>query len=170
MNKRKRNTLAIVGALVLVAICWLVFQPKTNDSDQIKVALLSAVKASKEGRAGGVVEYLASNVQVNGQKYDVNRQFTSFIRQYHPDITLGSLEPKINGDHATLTTDLQISILKNTATLPGVTFTFEKEHDTKWLIFPSQDWKVTGASAPDEAYQQFIGQIPGGDFGGGGLW
>jgi hypothetical protein len=172
VNNKKRNVWIGTVLLIIGLVGFMLFRPKPNDSAQITTALTSAVKASKEGRSGGVMEYLASNVQVNGEKYDVNRQFSEFIRQYHPDIALGAINPKINGDQATVTTDLDISLLNHDVRMQSVTFTLQKEHETTLLIFHSEEWKVTGASAPAEAYQQIISEMPsmGGLGSGVGLW
>ena len=157
MNKNR--LLPALIAVVIVVIGWFMFGPKPSDSDQIKNALESALKASKEGRPGGVVEFLAGDVVVNGNHYDVNRQFTSFIRRFHPDITVGAVNPDINGDSATVTSDIQFTVFNKTVSLPGVTFTFKRVHETKWLVFPSDDWKITGAGAPESGYQQIINDL-----------
>ncbi|HEY3780443.1 MAG TPA: hypothetical protein VGL56_05125 [Fimbriimonadaceae bacterium] len=170
MNRKKLQALIGLALVFIGTVGFILLRPKPSDQDQIQTALANAVKASKEGRAGGVVEYLASNVQVNGEKYDINNQFASFIRKYHPDIKLGAINPKIDGDDATVTTDLDISLLNNSIKMPNVTFKLHKEHDKTLLFFPSEHWKVTGASAPEEAYQQIMGEISSSGGMGGGLW
>jgi hypothetical protein len=160
---RKLLTPILVICVVGVAM-FLLSHQKHDDRAEIEASLKSALKASREGRAGGVMEYLTSHVVVNGVHYNVDRQFSNFIRRYHPDITLGAVAPVIKGDNATVTSDIQFSVLTNSIDIPNVTFTLHREDTRKWLLFPDQEWKVTGATAPEEQYQQILDQL---QFAGG---
>jgi len=163
VNKNNHTLVAIAGVVVIAAGGWMLFGRKTDDQSQIKSALENAVKASKEGRPGGVVEYLTNHIEINGVVYNVGPQFAKFIKQYHPDITLENIEPVIHGDHATVTSDLQLSFLAHSTKVHNVTFSLEKQTGTTWLVIPSHDWVVTGAVAPEEQYKQIISELPGVD-------
>ena len=159
---KAKSTKYLPVILLVIAAAVLVFVlagAKHDDKAEIETALKGALQASREGRPGGVVEYLASDVEVNGQHYDVNRQFDNFIRKYHPDITLGEIKPDIEGDKATVTSDIQFSVMTQSVDIPDVTFTLKREDTRKWLVIPSQEWKVTGASAPEQGYQQILSQL-----------
>lgn len=158
-SKGKRILLVAVLAAAAAGGYVAFAGSKHDDRAEIAQALQEAVKASREGRPGGVVAYLASNVVVNGQRYDVNGQFENFIRKYHPDITLGKLNPKIVGDDATVKSDIEFSVLNQSLDVPEVTFTLRREHTTKWLILPDQEWKVTGATAPEQDYEQIESEL-----------
>ena len=158
-TKSKKYTPIIVLLVALGVGAYLLATAKHDDRAEIETALKSALKASREGRAGGVIEYLTANVDVNGQAYNVNQQFANFIRKYHPDITLGECDPKIEGDNASVKSDIQFSVLTQSIDVQQVTFTLHREKTRKWLFFPDQEWKVTGASAPDAEYQQILAQL-----------
>ncbi len=160
MNGQAKKILppVLVVVLILVAVVML-SGAKHDDKAEIENALASAVKASKEGRAGGVVAFLASNVVINGQSYNINQQFDSFVRKYHPDITLGAMEPEIQGDSAKVTTDIQFTVMTQSVDIKEVTFTLEKQSGHKWLFFPDQEWKITGATAPEAGYSQVLSEL-----------
>lgn len=160
MTKQSTKYLpALLLVILVVALGFYLAGAKHDDRAEIETALKGALKASREGRPGGVVEYLASDVVVNGEHYNVNRQFDNFIRKYHPDITLGEVKPDIEGDKATVTSEIQFSVLNQSVDIPEVTFNLERVKTRKWLVFPSQEWKLTGASAPEKGYEQILSQL-----------
>ncbi len=160
MNKKNTKYLPVIAGVVAVAIVvFLLVGAKHDDKAEIETALKNTLQASREGRPGGVVEYLASDVVVNGEHYNVNRQFDDFIRKYHPDITLGEVKPDIVGDKATVTSEIQFSVANQSVDIPDVTFNLQRQQTRKWLVIPSQEWKVTGASAPEKGYEQILSQL-----------
>src|SRR5947209_17946641 len=80
-----------------------------DDKQQIKAALQDAIKASREGRPGGVVELLANNFEINGVNPDI-RQMADFIKRNHPEVTIPNQDPVINGDTAQITSDVAINV------------------------------------------------------------
>jgi len=157
---------AIVGiaCLALAGGIWLVFSPGPSDQEQIKEALAKSIKASREGRPGGVLELLSSNFKVNNTEYSTSStNFTNAIRNYKPDLKVANTTPAISGDQATIISDvtLDASILSmhKTVDIPQATFTFHKESGTKWGLIPSKDWKLDQVTIPQSSVDQVMAQF-----------
>jgi hypothetical protein len=131
-----------------------------SDRDQIQNALDEAILASKEGRPGGVLDYLSRNFKVNEEQFR-QRDIARTIREMKPSITLANREPEIQGGQASITTNVQLSVLTFKVEVPEVTLKFEKEQTTKFLIFPVKDWKLTNVTLPDHVVEQVRGQFGG---------
>lgn len=149
-----------MAVLVVAGGLWIILGPQPSDQEQITEAMNNAVKASREGRPGGVVEYLADSFEVNNTKYDVSRQVADAIQKYHPDIELSTTQAKVNGDSATVSTDVKLRILSKSISIPDVTFKLHKDVETKWLVLPTKSWKLEGASVPPEAVPAVLSQMP----------
>src|SRR2546423_6864335 len=156
MNRNSRIVVGIILALVVVGVLWILLGPKPNDKEQIKEALNNAIKASKEGRPGGALEYLADSIVVNGTKYQTGQQVANAIKKFKPDVKVQTMDPVVNGDKGTITSDIELSIAIKTISIPNVTFQFGKEQGHKWLVVPSSDWKLEGVSLPQESVDAIV--------------
>lgn len=147
--------------LIIGGALYLLLAPGPSDADQIRTALRESIKASKEGRPGGVIEYLSDSFTVNGQSYGNTAQIAQTIRQYKPDVTVESDDPVVVGDVATITTPvtLEQSLMHVSLKVSSVTFTFHREAGTSWLIIPTKRWKLEGVSIPPEVIQQVSSQF-----------
>jgi hypothetical protein len=129
-----------------------------SDAKLIQEALQEAITASKEGRPGGVLDKLSDTFKVNSQEPG-QRNVADFVKKSHPDITLSNSTPVIEGDTATITSDVAISVeflnQKQSFNAPGVKMVFKKEDARDWLIFPGKKWHLSDVTLPENA-------IPGG--------
>ena len=144
--------------MIVSAVFFLSKSP--SDHDQIQQALERSIKASKEGRPGGVLEYLSDNFQVNSVHY-TGRNIADTIKQYKPDVSVATTEPVINGDHATITSGvtLTIPLVNRSIQVRSVTFSFDKELGTKFLVIPTKDWKLVKVSVPQEVVDQVASEV-----------
>ena len=121
---------------------------RPDDQTLIKQALDESIKASREGRPGGVMDKLSMNVKVNDQEYSGNsRQIADFIRNSRPDISFTSSKAIITGDEARIISPahLKTQILTQSIErdLSSVTLVFKREDDREYLVFPVKKWKLT---------------------------
>jgi hypothetical protein len=148
----------VILLLLVGGIGWYMLSPAESDQQQIKDALNNAIKASRQGQAGGVMELLSSNFKLNDVHYAAGLDVEKAINRLKPDVEVQKPDPVINGDSATITSPVRLSILSRSLDLSSVTFVFKREHDKKWLVIPSTNWKLESASIPPEVEQQFLTQ------------
>jgi hypothetical protein len=148
--------LLILGTLLVLLIggrALLTTLNPPNDKALIVEALKESIKASKEGRPGGVMDKLSSNLSYNGENESGNQgQIAKFIKESRPDVTVTQMEPVVTGDEATIHSpvDLKVEMLgfNQKRHLKDVTITFRKEEDHEWLIFPTRKWKLAEVHVP----------------------
>lgn len=162
-----------LALVLLVGRVGLGFLRAPDDATLIREALTEATKAAREGRPGGVLDNISTQVAVNGESYGGQgldtRQFADTIRKLSPDVRLTSTDATITGDEARVVTPAEVSygILNARASLPlgKVTIVLKKEADRDFLIVPTHRWRVSGVEIPSEEAQKIIGAF-GGNFGG----
>ncbi len=156
MNVNKTKLWVSIGAAVVIVIgvlgSGLLGGP--SDKELIQTALKESIAASREGRPGGVLEYLSKNFTVNSEQYGT-RDIARTIREMKPNVELEQNEPKINGDSATITSPvkLSLSLPPVSYTVSEVTMSFGRESARKWLIFPTTRWRLKGVDIPDQVVE-----------------
>jgi hypothetical protein len=163
MGKSKRAFL-IVGTLLLMLIGGKVFialNSPQDDRKQIQEALADSIKASKEGRAGGVLDKLSANIKYNDQDVaGASRDIARYIRDNKPDIEVQNTDPDVKGDEASIVSPvtLKMSLLGQSMSreLKEVTLIFRKEPDRAFLIFPTTRWKLAEVRVPDTSVSSLI--------------
>lgn len=164
MNKLTKIAVASGTAIVLIVgliasgVCG-----GPSDGELIDQALTESVAASREGRPGGVLEYLSKNFSVNDEQFGT-RDIAKTIRDLKPNVELESRKPLIAGDSATITSPvrLSVSLPPVSYTISQVTLSFSKEESRKWLIFPAKQWRLTKVEIPAEVVEEVRGQFSGG--------
>lgn len=160
----KKSWLLVGGAIAALILAlgsvWL-FQP--SDEELIRQALDESVAAGREGRPGGVLEYLSESFQINTLEPIRRIDIARVVRLNRPNVTLGSWEPRIAGDLAVVQTvaDVELGgteegggaldVLKLPKTqfrLDAVTIRLRRETDRRWLIVPVKKWRVISVTAP----------------------
>ena len=131
-----------------------------SDKELIKIALDEAITASKEGRPGGVLDFLSRKFEVNGQQYG-SGDIAKTIKEMKPDVTIEKPDPTVNGDSATITSPVRLSVLTMGMNISEVTITFARETGTKWLIFPTKKWRMVEVDVPDNVVQEVQSQYGG---------
>ncbi len=146
---------AVLVLLVGVRVIMGVLRPP-NDKALILQALSASIKASKEGRPGGVMDKISANIKYNGENEGGNsREIARFIRNSRPEVTVFQMNPIVTGDEATIISpiDLSVSLLgiNQSRHLNEVTMVFRKEEDHDWLIIPSRRWKLAEVHVPSSS-------------------
>jgi hypothetical protein len=137
----------IVGVL-LIGKVGLGFLNQPDDKTLISQAIKEAQSASKEGRPGGVLDFLSFDLDVNGNKVEgTRRDIAQYIKNSKPDIELTSIEPIITGEDARLetpaTVKIGVAMFSKAVTIPSVVVNLKKEVDREWFIIPKKSWKIT---------------------------
>jgi hypothetical protein len=151
----------ILLALLVVAIGGKYILGALNPPDDkalIKAALADAIKASREGRPGSVIDKLAANFKVNGQEFG-NRSIADVIKTSHPDVVIKDSDPLVSGESAQINSDMTVSgdILgtRYSKDLKDVQLLFKKEAATDYLIFPTTKWHLAAARLSPEQIAEF---------------
>jgi len=163
--------LVVVGLLVVVVgVKAFLTMRGPSDDVLVKQALDEAIKASKEGRPGGVMDYLSDSLTINAES-PTRRKIADFIKQSHPEIQVQNSEPVIRESegtaqinspvHIKLTMPLGGSTVERT--IPNVTLRFQREDAREWLIIPTRQWRLKEVTVPAESVPADL--ISG--FGGG---
>lgn len=159
MNRTAKTVLGV--ALVAVAAFgarMLLFGP--SDRELIHQALDESIVAGKEGRPGGVLDYLSQSLTVNSEQLVDRRQIADFVRKAKPDVTLGPISPEIQGDMATVLTSVQVKFsgfgMSVDKEIPKVTITLRKESAVKWLVFPASQWRIVSVTVPSESLEGLV--------------
>lgn len=140
-----------VFALLLALAAPFVFAP--SDKDLISEALKESIKASREGRPGGVMEYLSGSLKYNQESVSDRGSVADYIKMARPDVIVEDPRPTITGDTATITSPVTVSMEVGPMSFPmrieRAVITFSKETGRKYLILPAPVWRITSISAPE---------------------
>lgn len=158
-----KKILGITGGVVVLLLVGKValgFLNQPDDKTLIREAVLEAQKASREGRPGGVLDFLSNSLVVNeGEAGGYKGEIAKFIKNQKPDVEFQSLEPQIFGETARIETQgsVKVSILSFTkdVPIPNVVINLKKEVDHEWLIIPKKSWKITEIRAPMVDFSSF---------------
>jgi len=160
VNKTGKTLIGIVIAIAVVFGIRVALTLSANGDDRkmISQALGEAIKASREGRPGGVVELLSDSLKVNNIDVGPNqRQITQFIREQKPDVVVQDPSPQITGDEARIVSPVELDLgLLGKRNLSEVTLIFRKEDSTAFLVFPTRKWRLTEVRAPENAVTELM--------------
>ena len=139
--------LALIGGRIALGL-----SAHPSDDKQIQDELQRSIEASREGRPGGVMDMLSSQLSYNGQDASGNLgQVAQFIKKQRPDITVEKPDPIITGDEAHIVSPVDISVSflgqQKSFHLKNVTLAFQRESTRKYLFFPSTTWRLTNVRA-----------------------
>ena len=159
-----KKILGVTGGIVLllaVGKIGLGFLNQPDDKTLITEAIKEAQKASKEGRPGGVLDFLdipqlkVNEVEAAGASKDI----ANYVKNMKPDIEFTKIEPIITGDDARIETTAKVKIgvamFTRDMKLPNVVINLKKEVDHEWLFIPKKSWKITEIRAPDADLASF---------------
>lgn len=154
MAETKKVVAGFLGlAVVLVGVkVGLAMMNQKDDATLINEAVNQAVLASKEGKPGGVMEFLSANLKFNGTEVASDKgRIANFVKNSKPEFEFASLTPQIFDTNARIETaaKMKIGILKFTqdVEIPKVIIHLEKEEDREWLIIPKRTWRITNIEA-----------------------
>lgn len=163
MKAAKFGLIALL--LVGVVAVGLRFGASASVSDRalIDQALDEAILASKEGRAGGVLDLLSRQLEVNGEPILQRGEIADFIKKQKPDVTIERTPLKLSEDGKTaemkapVSVKLKLLTFEKTFTFQNVTFAFAKEEATEYLVIPTKKWRIVRVTAGDFDPDQFAG-------------
>jgi hypothetical protein len=164
MKLNKPLVWIIVAVLAIAGIRFAISSLNApNDQEQIQLALAESIKASKEGRPGGVMDKLSANLKLNDMDTSGNRrQIAQYIKENQPDVTVLDKQAVITGDEAQIKSpvDLSLNFLgqKMERRIEDVTMVFRREDDRAYLIFPTKKWKLAEVHVPPESVSLFMQQ------------
>lgn len=173
---KKKPILIVAGILVLlIGVRVVMGLSGADDKKLIQEALAESIKASKEGRPGGVMDKISDKLVVNSEQVGKS-QIGNVIRDMKPDVEVLKQDPIITGEEAQITSPVRLKVSlpigNGTAfdqTINDVTLIFAKESATDWLIIPTTKWRLREVKLPDDVMNQ-IGGLGGlGGFGGMGF-
>lgn len=147
---------ASIGLLVLLVAGKYVANTYFGPSDEtlIKKALDDALVASREGRPGGVLDFLGDSFKVNSTAIG-GRQVSDFIRNQKPDIQIDYRRPQFGVDTARMSSSARIKIsiigFDQDVTLKDITLDFKKEDSTDFLLLPVKKWRLTAIHVPQNS-------------------
>lgn len=146
-----------VVAVVLGLFLWKYLSLNVwgpSDQTMIDHALTEAVQASKEGRPGGVMDYLADQFKVNNDEFG-SRQVANFIKDSHPDITIPRSPAVVSGDQARITTPVSVKAnylgFSIDRKIDNVSLIFERSEGHEWLFIPVKKWRLSQVLLPQDA-------------------
>lgn len=159
-----KRILLVVGALVLllIGVRFAIGSRGPDDAKLIQEALQESIRASHEGRPGGVLEYLSEQFKIN-QESPTGRQIADFIRNNKPDIEVPNTTPVIRAQEGTafITSPVRVKVSflgqNFDQTVENVTMKFQREDAREWLIFPTKKWRLVEVSVPNEAVPAGLG-------------
>lgn len=159
MNRKVAVIVGLVVALIAVLVLRsTLFGP--NDRQLIDSAIQESIQASRDGRPGGVLEYLSQSFRINDQDPGSRRNIAQFIKQSKPEVKLSTYEPVIDGNTASIVTDAAVNIdylgMKMDGTLKNVKIVLQKEQGTKWLVLPDRQWRIVSVTAPQETVDELL--------------
>ena len=162
-GKVKAGLAAVIGLLVALGLAsgfGLFGGP--SDRELIQIALKEAIQASREGRPGGVLDFISKRFEVNGEQYGT-RDISKTIKDMKPDVEIERPEPAITGDSATITIPIRLSVTLPTVSMnmSSVKLHFARENGTKWLIFPTKKWRMVRVEIPDDVVNEVRDQFSG---------
>jgi hypothetical protein len=156
----KKPILALVGLLVvLFGVKAILTIGGPDDKTQVREALQDSIKASKEGRPGGVMDKISDKITINGEQMVSTNQIANWIRNSKPDVVVSQQDPVILGDEAQITSPVTVRAnmpggVGFDRTIKGVTLIFAKESATEWLIIPTTKWRLKEVKLPDDVVSQ----------------
>jgi hypothetical protein len=159
MNKRVWAIVAIVAvAGVLLLLRSSLFGP--SDRQLIREAVEQSAQASREGRPGGVLEYLSKSLTFNDIPAESRAEIAKFISQSKPEVEIRNPEPVISGNTAEIVTPVQVKFsylaFSFDQEIPNVRIVLQKEAGTKWLIVPTKKWRIVSITAPEISASEFM--------------
>ncbi len=142
----KKVGLGLIVVAVLGLFATLALTGPT-DEQLIQEALQQSIQASREGKPGGVLEYLSRSLTYNDAPVGDRSEIAQFIRNSKPDVQVLDPKPRIEGDKAAIvspvTVSMQLGPFQGEQRLDRVRITFTREMGTRWIVVPAPKWRVS---------------------------
>lgn len=155
MRMSTKLVLGIGALLIVIGVPALQVYPGPSERERISTALQESIRASKEGRPGGVLEYLTDQFRINEESPGTRNQIAKLIRDSRPEVTVDDPEPEIFGDQAKMVSTVRVkaSFLGQSLDrqFDDVTLVFKREPARRYLVFPTHTWRLDQVFLPEGA-------------------
>jgi len=151
---------AIWARVIIVGVFLAVFGIKyiavtffgPPDEVLVKEALDRAIVASREGRPGGVLENISSQLKLNSDMPS-SGQIANFIKNNHPDVQVEKTDAIVNGDTARITSPIRVKVsflgTNIDQRVDSVSMVFKREEAHEWLVIPVKAWRLDQVFLPE---------------------
>jgi hypothetical protein len=159
----RSKTILIASSVLLLLAGVFLWSMSTGPSDDVLIAqaIDDSIRASREGRPGGVLDNLSRDLKVQDEDID-NPAVKNFIENQKPDIELTNKKPVMRGDLAVVTTDVIVTFglagMRVPAPITGVQIELQKETGFKYFIFPTKKWKIVKIFSSDDGTGNLLGR------------
>lgn len=159
MSKRARAWIIVLAlAAAGIALLFVIAQDNRPDEVLISEALDESIQASREGRPGGVLDFISNNLRVDGIGPVSKGQVARLIRENKPEVEITSRKTTVAGATAEMVADVRIKgtvqVMAFSAgfdrTFKGIRLGFAKEEARKYLIVPVRTWRLTEVNIPGD--------------------
>lgn len=144
----------LVGVMVLCGISLLLINGLKSGDDRklIQEALDESIKASREGKPGGVLENISVNFKFNDSEIGGRGDIGQYVKQMRPDVEILQRDPTISGDTAKIISDVKVRFklgpVESEQRVENVVITLQRETGTKFGVIPVKKWRIVTVSAP----------------------
>lgn len=144
----------LVGVIALCAIALFLINSLKSGDDRLLIqeALDESIRASREGKPGGVLENISVNFRFNDSELATRGDIGQYVKSMRPDVVVLHREPTISGDTAKIVTDVKVKFklgpIESEQKVDNVVITFQRENGTKFGIIPTKKWRIVTVSAP----------------------
>lgn len=159
-----KKILGITGGVVVLLLLGRIglgFLNQPDDKTLIVAALKEAQTASKEGKPGGVMDFISPYLKVNETETEGMRgQIANYIKNSKPEVEFTKVEPQIFGEEARIETPAKVNFgvgpFSSGMTIPNVVVKFKKEEDKEWFIIPKKKWKISAIELPVDSLSSLM--------------
>ena len=149
-------------AVAVAGLAVLFFVTAPSDDQLVRQAIDESTRASREGRPGGVLEYLSPYLAINADPMIDRSDIARVVRLSKPEVRFGPYAPQIDGEAALVRADVAVKMsfqgLNIDTTFHGVQVKLTKTTGVRWLFLPGSKWKITEVAAPD--LDKYTGGLP----------
>ena len=122
-----------------------------SDQELIRETLAEATRNGKEGKPGGVLDYLSGGFKIGDYEPD-SADISAFIKTQKPEVTVLEPNPVIRGEVAEIISPVEVRFgignIGAAQTIEGVRVVLHKESGMRYGIFPTPRWKIVEVTTP----------------------
>ena len=149
--------LALLAVFGIMAVPFL-FGP--TDDQMIRDALKESIKASREGRPGGVMEYLSNSLKYNDEEATDRTSIADYIKRAKPEVSVDDPTPRISGESAMVVSPVTVNLTYGPVSFPvrieHAEITFAKETGRRFLVLPAPVWRIRSIKADEVDVSQLM--------------
>lgn len=108
------------------------------------------------------MEYISNDLSIGGETPG-SRNIIDAVKKLRPDLTLTNQDPVINGDSATVKTNVNVTLSfpPQTFNVKDVSIHLKRESSHRLLIFPASDWIIESIDVAPDRLDEIRNQFGG---------